>query len=395
MTKQKILHSTLVLPAICLFVCFSCKSQSSNEATTGNASLPVHIQGKVKSDLPEWVYFERMNDRNIASKLDSAKIDGDRNYTLSEVIEEPGIYQLNFQNQQIVGLILDGGEKLTVNVDGETLPDKAPEYSIEGSENIKHFEDVMKEVQNFSQLKQSLEQEFQSANTKKQAQLRQDYQVAYSNYRETVKPMIAEMGTSLAGIIAANNLLDPNVDGDFLIELKDKLEKEGKDHYFAKLFIQSVNQKSAGVEGSLAPDFELTTLEGKKVKLSELRGKTVIIDFWATWCGPCIRSFPGMQKAKEKYADDPNVQFLFVNTFERVGEENWQTHVKDFVENRGYAFLNPVLDIGSQTALSYGVEGIPAKFCIDPEGKIKRKSTGFMGSTDAVYNEMIEWVEGD
>ncbi len=147
------------------------------------------------------------------------------------------------------------------------------------------------------------------------------------------------------------------------------------------------------MEGSPAPDFDLVNLKGEKVKLSDMRGKTVILDFWATWCGPCIRSFPGMKMAQEKYASNPNVEFLFINTFERVDPGQWKGHVQSFVDNRGFQFLNPPLDIGNQTALAYGVDGIPAKFCIDPNGNIRKKSTGFLGSSEAVYKEMVEWVE--
>lgn len=72
------------------------------------------------------------------------------------------------------------------------------------------------------------------------------------------------MGTSLAGIIAANNFLKPDFGGEYQFELKDKLVSEGKTHYFAKMFIQTVNQASVGTVGSEAPDFELATLDGKK-----------------------------------------------------------------------------------------------------------------------------------
>src|SRR5690606_1095730 len=66
-----------------------------------------------------------------------------------------------------------------------------------------------------------------------------------------------------------------------------------------------------------APAFELLNMSGEKVSLASLKGKVVVLDFWATWCQPCIRSFPGMKAAQAMYEDDDQVQFLFINTWER------------------------------------------------------------------------------
>jgi thiol-disulfide isomerase/thioredoxin len=291
--------------------------------------------------------------------------------------------------------MVDGGEIISIEADGEANPDKMPEFKITGAPNMDKFNGIMTEVQNFGKLRQSLEADFKVAKSAKdQEELRQQYQMAFNNHRETIKPIIAILGASLPGIIAANNFLTPEADGLFLNELKSKILSEGKTHYFANLFIQTIDRQSDGQEGTMAPDFDLVNLKGEKVKLSEMRGKTVILDFWATWCGPCISSFPGMKKAQEKYASNPKVEFLFINTFERVAEDQWKSHVQNFVNKRGFDYLNPPLDFGNTTALAYGVEGIPAKFCIDAEGKIKHKSTGYLGSSDAVYSEMVEWVDG-
>ncbi len=385
--KIKMKKKLLLLFFVGIFV--SCNSQTKDVGT----GLPLKIKGTLNNEVSGMVYLERMNERNIGARVDSSKITS-KSFAFDTKIAEPGIYQLNIANEQVIGLILDGGEQLTIVADGSATPDKAATAKVEGSENMRMFNEVMAEMQNFSKNVSTLDSKFQAAKSEKdKGVLRTEYLTMLEGQKNLIMPKIKSMGTSLSGIIATNNFLKPDFGGEYQFELKEKLEKEGKNHFFAKMFIQTVNQASVGTVGSVAPDFELTTLEGKKVKLSDYRGKTVIIDFWATWCGPCIMAFPGMKKATEKYKDNPNVVFLFVNTFERVGEGQWKDHVSKFITNRGFSFLNPVLDIGNQTAMTYGVEGIPAKFCIDKDGKVKHKGSGYLGSTDAVFNEMVEWIE--
>ena len=134
-----------------------------------------------------------------------------------------------------------------------------------------------------------------------------------------------------------------------------------------------------------APVFTLLDLEGKKVELEKLRGKVIVLDFWATWCGPCLASFPAMQKAVEKYNGDPNVQFLFVNTWERV--ENVKQNTIDFIKKNNYPF-HVLLDENSEVIEKYKVSGIPTKFIIDKNGTIRFMEVGFSGSEDQLVKEL-------
>lgn len=129
-----------------------------------------------------------------------------------------------------------------------------------------------------------------------------------------------------------------------------------------------------------APSFTLTDLEGKKVSLEEFRGKTVILDFWATWCGPCIFSFPTMQKLVDKYKDDPGVRFIFINTNDY--DEKTNERVKEFLAEDNYRFFVLLDDKYSQTSSDYALNGIPTKVVIDKEGKIRFKYAGWKGSED-------------
>ncbi|OZV69044.1 TlpA family protein disulfide reductase [Winogradskyella aurantia] len=140
-----------------------------------------------------------------------------------------------------------------------------------------------------------------------------------------------------------------------------------------------------------APDFVAKNLNNEEVKLSALKGKTVILDFWATWCGPCISSFPGMQKAVTKYKNDENVVFLFVDTFE--SGENRITEVQDFINENKYDFevlIDPKEENGSShdIAKKYNISGIPTKVIIGPNGRIKFKDVGYSGSNDKLLNKI-------
>lgn len=382
--KKLLLVTTLLVGSL------ACQSQNTTDKTFS-------IKGTVKNTITGKVYLERMNDRNIAQKIDSVALGAGNSFAFKGKMQEPGIYQINIADQQTIGLILDGNENITVTAEGGGTPDKPGTFNVEGSATMAKFNQILAEGQNFNKSILALQTQFDAAETKKDEKKKKELQTAYQNayevHRAKIKPMIGELGTSLAGILAANNFLNPELDYEFMEQLAQKLEAEGQKHYFARLFIQQINRKKAGTVGSQAPDFQLIDLAGKTVKLSDYRGKTVIIDFWATWCGPCIMSFPGMKLAMDKYKDNPNVVFLFVDTYERVAPEQIPTHVAGFVKQRGFTDYHVLLDVAGEIATSYGVEGIPAKFCIDKDGKVKYKSTGYLGSAQKILDEMTHWVE--
>ncbi len=138
-----------------------------------------------------------------------------------------------------------------------------------------------------------------------------------------------------------------------------------------------------------APQFKLKNLDGEEFSLKNYKGKTVILDFWATWCGPCISSFPGMQKAVEKYAKDDNVQFFFVNSWERVDDK--KQNAKEFISKNNYPF-NVLLDEDNEVITKYAVSGIPTKFIIDGEGNVRFKSIGFDGSDEKLVEELSTMI---
>jgi thiol-disulfide isomerase/thioredoxin len=126
----------------------------------------------------------------------------------------------------------------------------------------------------------------------------------------------------------------------------------------------------APMAGFLAPDFELVTLEGETFTLSALRGKVVLVNFWATWCPPCRSEMPAMQEVYEAYGPDDFI-ILAVNST----NQDRQIDVEGFVSERGLTF--PILlDVNGEVFSRYQVFSLPSSFFIDREGIIQEVVIG-------------------
>jgi peroxiredoxin len=168
----------------------------------------------------------------------------------------------------------------------------------------------------------------------------------------------------------------------------------GFDAYVADLGKEMMEKKTAEVKKTIiskpAPAFTLVDATGKKVTLADFKGKVIVLDFWATWCGPCISSFPGMQKVVDQYRNNPNVKILFVNTWERADDK--VKKATDFLAAKKYRF-DVLFDKDNSVAEQFTVDAIPTKFVIDQSGNIRFQSMGYSGSEAGLVAEVAAMVE--
>lgn len=137
-------------------------------------------------------------------------------------------------------------------------------------------------------------------------------------------------------------------------------------------------------QGDTPPDFELETLSGDTVKLSDYKGKKVILNFWASWCGPCKAEMPHMEKYYEKNKDSSNVEIIAVNL--TAAERRGLDGVEEFIDEYGLTFPIP-LDKDGEIGEMYEVMTIPTSFILGTDGKLAQIIYGPMD--DKMMSDLV------
>jgi peroxiredoxin/outer membrane lipoprotein-sorting protein len=139
-------------------------------------------------------------------------------------------------------------------------------------------------------------------------------------------------------------------------------------------------QNERNMEGQPAPEFSLQSLDGKIYNLSDLKGKVVLLDFWATWCGPCREELPSIEKLYKEFSDKGLV-VLGINDEDKE-------KVQQFVNQQKLTFPT-LLDSGGAVARAYKVNAIPRVILIDKDGKIVKDITGYYPENEKILRELI------
>jgi peroxiredoxin len=148
----------------------------------------------------------------------------------------------------------------------------------------------------------------------------------------------------------------------------------------ALVFAQKQGGDTRALQGKKAPAFEMPTLEGETVNLESLKGNVVVLDFWATWCGPCVKAMPHLQEmANNTELQEKGLKVFAVNL--RESEDK----VKAFIEKNSYTMTVP-MDKDGAVADTYKVQGIPTQVVIGRDGMIKKV---FVGDGGEKLNEAV------
>lgn len=252
-------------------------------------------------------------------------------------------------------------------------------YQVDGSAFYKDFEQCRKVSASFEEGVKNLQRDY-SAKMEQGANpdsLEKVINKAYEELKANLSDATLKYIKAHPDMEACVSMLD-NVDVENYKELLAALSpavREGRmkglvDHFadYAQKALEREAAKKNTVEGNVAPDFTLKSIDGKNISLSSLKGKVVVLDFWGSWCGWCIKGMPKMKEYYAKYKGKLEILGIDCNDT----EQKW----RDAVKKHELPWLHVRNEGNPDVTVLYGISGFPTKIVVDAEGKISKVVVG-------------------
>lgn len=332
------------------------------------------LKGTLSNSNGETIYLEKLiNPQPVV--VDSTVIDEQGNFEFKTYTPHIGFYRIKLNQQNFAMLVLDSTDKVKVTAN---LKDLARTYKVEGSPETALFVEY-NDITNKKNIRMdSLNQAFQAiVQTIKMDSLKMDslsniFEKPFNEIMNDFNTVIAEKITKnpamYASMIAIQGM-EPDKFAHLYKILDEGLNKKYPSDKGVRMFHDVVTKMLATTIGQQAPEIVLPTPDDKELALSSFKGKIVLVDFWASWCGPCRKEMPNVVKAYAKYKDK-GFEIYGVSLDQDKGR--WVEAIqKDGIT---WPQVSDLKYWDSYAAKLYAVEGIPYTVLLDKEGKIIAKN---------------------
>lgn len=317
------------------------------------------------------IYLEYINELGKVAKIDSASPSAQHKVTFKGQVKDQGaFYLVNFfdtPKPQKVLVILEGGETIDIVADGINNEDGKGDFTLKGDyPNVKYMLELLAISKEMEAKVRKWNQEIQ-VDQKQEKRIQAEFTQAQAASTAKIKALIPLMGSHLVALWATN-FLPAEKEMASLVDIADRLGKARPTHPQVQQFVNNLQRLQGVNEGAMAPEINLATPAGPTLALSSLRGKYVLIDFWASWCGPCRRENPNVVKTYATYKDKG---FEIFGVSLDQNREAWLKAIE--TDKLVWKHVSDLQYWNSAGAQAYQVNSIPQTFLVDPTGRIIAK----------------------
>lgn len=338
-----------------MVVLFSCKE--TNQKFT--------ISGTIKNMGTGEIYFIPSGD---IQKIDTVKVVNDK-FTYEGTATEPTVYMANFGADQNNAFFVVEPGKTILNYQLNNLES----IDIKGGKEQEVYaqflalgKPIMAQMDSLGQLAQANENNQQLISS-----LQENFFALDADLKKKQLEFITNNKSSIATAFIGINYLNEKMDKTLadVEQINTMLDEKVKASYYGKKLAELQQQLSSTTEGSLAPDFTLNDVNNQPVSLSSFKGKVTLIDFWASWCGPCRSENPNVVAAYKQF-HAKGFEILGVSLDDQ--KDKWLQAISK--DNLTWTHVSDLKGWQSEVAAKYGVQSIPSNYLIDASGKIIAKN---------------------
>jgi peroxiredoxin len=346
---------------------------SNGQQAKSDGSWEITLTGKVMRPQADGAITITQMGKPDKAFQDNIKLASDNTFIKKITLKEPGYYKLNFYNRQTIDFILDKTD-IEIWADGN---DPGGYFEIKGSpdiEIIRFAQTTINGVQSSPEA-QKLIGDFNQAvaanDQKSVAALQQEYQKLVTDATDKVVSRLktAPLSLGLLNILQSGQMIDKDQHFDLYVLTAERLEKEWPNYSHTRDFLDLVNKMKITAVGQVAPEIALPDPDGKIVPLSSLRGKYVLVDFWAKWCGPCRRENPNIVRAYNTYKDKGFT--VYGVSLDRT-KNDWLQGIRE--DGLTWTHVSDLKYWQSEAAKTYNITAIPFSLLLDPDGVIIAKN---------------------
>ncbi|MBN1181469.1 MAG: TlpA family protein disulfide reductase [Bacteroidales bacterium] len=295
------------------------------------------------------------------------KVTNEGLFSINSDMPYPGYYYLTVGQKSLI-VIIHPGDKIHLEIDATDIYNKV---KVEGSEDTKlvynALIDFNKYIKQLDSINTLISEYKANSETEKMNEQIKKYQILVVEKDNFVRDLINNNKSSLASLLFIDNFKLPD-EYELFKMLSTSLLEQYPDNIYVLDFEKRVNAESFLAVGTEAPEISLPNPEGEMISLSAFRGKVVLIDFWASWCGPCRRENPNMVRI---YKDYKEKGFEIYGVSLDNSKDKWVATIAS--DRMSWVHVSDLKYWNSEAAKAYKVSSIPYTVLLDTEGKIIAK----------------------